>query len=69
MKRNLLGCTYTCLLLGLGVVANAQGEKFKLTGVIENYWLAQGNGHTAGVRDIANWTLLKAGFHRVFVLW
>lgn len=62
MKRNLLGCTYTCLLLGLGVVANAQGEKFKLTGVIENYWLAQGNGHTAGVRDIANWTSIEGRF-------
>ncbi len=70
MKRTLLGWLFVCFLLGTETHAKAQGDKFKLSGVMENYWMAQGDRHTAGVRDIANWTSLEGRVspHLRFVL-
>lgn len=62
MNRSLTLIFLICLALGASRVVNAQEDKFKLSGVIENYWMAQGDGRVAGIRDIANWTVLEGRF-------
>ncbi len=59
MKRWMLGCLLLSLLIGSHTVAKAEEDKFKLSGTIENYVLANGDNHTAGIRDYANWIYLE----------